>query len=307
MATEKRGEMASAERAARVKRFIISARNGKEDEIVKMMDEDDMREGEQEELLVVACDEGTGETALMAAAGVGSAACVDLLLQRGAVWNAQDRRGKCAGEYAIDSEHYPIAESILGHAVKCELILGAVQRAACGARDASEASARNLAYLQGEVAYIDPTASATDGAARDQGDVRLVDGEGQGVMMGWETSIMEAHAESTFGAVGGGNEAGDISVLNVGYGLGIVDAAFQRRKPARHTIIEAHPTVIKRITDDGLEDGAGGVRVIHARWQDACASLASEGPPQFDIIFWCVDSVPYKVSNKIVSIAKIGG
>jgi len=32
-----------------------------------------------------------------------------------------------------------------------------------------------------------------------------------------------------------------LSVLNVGFGLGLMDEALQKYKPAHHTIVEAHP------------------------------------------------------------------
>ena len=55
---------------------------------------------------------------------------------------------------------------------------------------------------------------------------------------------MEAHAEAV--CSGGGGD-----VLNVGFGMGIVDAAIQRRRPRSHTIVEAHPDVHRRMLDTG--------------------------------------------------------
>ena len=54
---------------------------------------------------------------------------------------------------------------------------------------------------------------------------------------------MEAHAEAVCSAGG--------DVLNVGFGMGIVDTAIQRRRPRSHTIIEAHPDVHRRMLDTG--------------------------------------------------------
>ncbi len=48
-------------------------------------------------------DETTGTSALMVAAGTGSLQMVQLLLGQGAPWNALDRQGRCAGDYAVDS------------------------------------------------------------------------------------------------------------------------------------------------------------------------------------------------------------
>lgn len=36
-------------------------------------------------------------------------------------------------------------------------------------------------------------------------------------------------------------------VLNVGFGLGLVDRAIQSNQPRSHTIIEAHPDVLRKV------------------------------------------------------------
>lgn len=36
-------------------------------------------------------------------------------------------------------------------------------------------------------------------------------------------------------------------MLNVGFGLGLVDNAIQSNHPASHTIIEAHPDVLHKV------------------------------------------------------------
>ena len=36
-------------------------------------------------------------------------------------------------------------------------------------------------------------------------------------------------------------------VLNVGFGLGLVDRAIQSNHPTSHTIIEAHPDVLRKV------------------------------------------------------------
>ena len=71
-------------------------------------------------------------------------------------------------------------------------------------------------------------------------DDLLRDHAGFAVMMPWETPLMEAHAEFVCRAAGG-------TILNVGFGMGIVDAAIQKRGPhKRHVIVEAHPQVVER-------------------------------------------------------------
>ncbi|EOD15114.1 hypothetical protein EMIHUDRAFT_246103 [Emiliania huxleyi CCMP1516] len=58
---------------------------------------------------------------------------------------------------------------------------------------------------------------------------RLVDAAGCAVMMRWETPLMEAHADFVCAESRG-------KVLNVGHGMGIVDAAISRHSPRLHVI-----------------------------------------------------------------------
>jgi len=78
-------------------------------------------------------DESTGRSPLMAAAEKGHLDICNLLLEHGAPWNAVDRRGRCAGNYATDAEHWDIVNLLVEHATKAELILGASMRSMKGA------------------------------------------------------------------------------------------------------------------------------------------------------------------------------
>jgi len=42
--------------------------------------------------------------------------------------------------------------------------------------------------------------------------------------------------------------SGGGDVLNVGFGLGLVDTAIQSNNPRSHTIIEAHPDVLRKVS-----------------------------------------------------------
>lgn len=42
--------------------------------------------------------------------------------------------------------------------------------------------------------------------------------------------------------------SGGGDVLNVGFGLGLVDMAIQSKNPRSHTIIEAHPDVLRKVS-----------------------------------------------------------
>jgi protein arginine N-methyltransferase 2 len=84
-------------------------------------------------------------------------------------------------------------------------------------------------------------------------------------MMGWETPLMKVHADIICPRDG-------LRILNVGFGLGIIDLEIQQKKPASHTIIEAHPDVYRKMIQDGW-DKIEGVKIIFGRWQDVLDQL----------------------------------
>lgn len=69
-------------------------------------------------------------------------------------------------------------------------------------------------------------------------------------------------------------------MLNVGFGLGIIDGYIAELAPARHTIVEAHPDVLAHMAARGWTHRPG-VSVVPGRWQDVIADL---GP--FDGVFF---------------------
>lgn len=69
--------------------------------------------------------------------------------------------------------------------------------------------------------------------------------------------MIKAHAELLC------REKGD--VLNIGFGLGLIDTAIQEYHPRIHTIIEAHPDVYRKMLEDGWDKNPG-VKIIHARF-----------------------------------------
>ncbi|KAE8657059.1 Detected protein of confused Function [Hibiscus syriacus] len=93
------------------------------------------------------------------------------------------------------------------------------------------------------------------------------------VMMAWEKSLMEAHAKAV--CTGGGN------ILNVGFGMGLVDTTIQQYGPATHTIVEAYPEVYERM----LQIGWGkkdNMKIIFGRWKDVLSQLDSYDGIFFD-------------------------
>lgn len=116
---------------------------------------------------------------------------------------------------------------------------------------------------------------------------KLVDAEANGVMMAWETSIMRASVDSLLPASSSGSGDGGPKILNIGFGMGIIDGMFVEARPARHHIIEAHPEVLAHIASSPdcrfgpAWEAAGpepGAHKVHAgRWQDVVPQLLEAG------------------------------
>lgn len=73
---------------------------------------------------------------------------------------------------------------------------------------------------------------------------KILDADANGVMMSWETPIMARTTELLAPSPG-------LRILNIGFGLGIIDRLFAATKPLAHHIIEAHPGVIARLRSSG--------------------------------------------------------
>ena len=113
---------------------------------------------------------------------------------------------------------------------------------------------------------------------------RLVDAEGGAVMMGWEDGLMRHHAAALRQRL----DDGPASVLNVGFGLGLIDEALQREwrgvRGFTHTIIEAHPDVLRHARSLGWHERPG-VTLLAGRWQEAVPALLAGGA-SFDAVFY---------------------
>lgn len=216
-----------------------------------------------------------GATPLMLAAQNGHADVVAALLSAGAAWNLLDFGGHCAGEHAGSRE---VAATIMQFAVEMEeLLIERGEEEEGGDEEEEEGEEReSREYLSSRLTYDDAAPSGP----------RLLDANGDAVMMGWETPIMERHADELL-LGGGGSRRGPEppatataaakSVLNVGFGLGIIDRELRHHQrhgqsapPRRHVIVEAHPDVLARIDAEGWPQ-MQGVTVLRGRWEDVLA------------------------------------
>jgi len=107
----------------------------------------------------------------------------------------------------------------------------------------------------------------------------LHDGDNDAVMMEWERPLMNLHA-SVICKEGQKN----LNVLNVGFGMGIIDGYLQSYEPSKHYIMEAHPDVLKKMDADGW-DTKENVTIMRGRWQDTFQTVIDSGV-RFDGIFF---------------------
>ena len=215
-------------------------------------------------------DNTTGKSPLMVASAKGHLDCVKLLLNEGAPWNAIDRRGQCAGDYATTAEHWDIVNFIVDFATKAELVLGAAIRANGGElmpkvkTSVEEEPCTKPDYLQHRLQF---TSDA------------ILDSDQDAVMMEWERPLMEAHAQIMM------ENSNNQTVMNIGFGMGIIDGILQdQHKPKLHVIVEAHPDVYQKMVQEGWTKKPN-VRVEFGKWQDVLPKLVKEGIT-LDAIFY---------------------
>lgn len=195
--------------------------------------------------------DGDGVTPLMHAAKLGHAGVVECLLAAGAPWNALCPANLSAGDFAMDSGHQKAFDVLLNAGIQAELVLGTISRRVDKKDDKRD-------YLEDRVTFSED---------------KLMDSNSKAIMMAWEKPLMEAHAKAV--CAGGGH------ILNIGFGMGLVDTAIQQYSPVTHTIIEAHPQVYDRMIRTGWGEKES-VKIIFGRWQDVLSQLESYDGIFFD-------------------------
>jgi len=133
-------------------------------------------------------NEATGASALMIAASTGNLKMVSVLLANGSPWNALDRCGKCAGEYALDGSHQECVDALVSAGVAAELMFGAIDR---GVKSKSLLVASPESSSSSSDAGYDAHFPAVPGQYLDDRGVRydgenLLDSANDAVMMAWE-------------------------------------------------------------------------------------------------------------------------
>lgn len=251
-----------------------------------------------------------GWSALHFAAEGGHLEAVNLLLRHGALWNAVDAHGYTAAQVAWSMNHERCYQAIFDEGVRQTLLLNALQSqdddeemvetdgtavtSADGTRMILKPSSRDVAndtekYLSTKLRFVPDSL----------GQVRCLDEDNNMVMAPWETDIMRTTASLLCE-----NQPEGFTVLNVGFGLGIIDTLIQTYEPKRHVIIEAHPDAIAYAKSLGF-DKMEGVELFEGRWEDWVRDSDDEEAVQrmmelgsFDAVYWDTYSQDYKDVKK---------
>ncbi|CUM56608.1 unnamed protein product [Debaryomyces tyrocola] len=115
-----------------------------------------------------------------------------------------------------------------------------------------------------------------------------------GVMMSWETDLMRMGCDSLLkGASIDGEIDNEVNLLNIGFGMGIIDTMINNKNPTKQYICEAHPDVLAKLRHDGWYEKPNVV-ILEGRWQEQLNKLLSEGNVFFNGIYYDTYSEHYE-------------
>ncbi|KAM0796622.1 arginine N-methyltransferase-like protein [Usnea florida] len=246
-----------------------------------------------------------------------AAKTMKLLLQNGAIWNDVDKTNETPGCLALRLGLRVLYEIMVDAGVRAEMLLNRLdeyEQLAGGDDDEDEGqgsdgdadkdvevdgqsdglqqglddSTENSSAINNED-YLQSTLCFQDG--------RILDSAGNGVMMAWETDIMQRSADLLVTRPG-------LRVLNIGHGMGIIDTFFQDKHPSAHHIIEAHTGVQERMRTDGWYNKQN-MTIHEGRWQDVVPKIIEQGI-LFDAIYFDTFAEDYKALRDFFSDCIIG-
>ncbi|KAL6403368.1 arginine N-methyltransferase 2 [Ilyonectria robusta] len=231
----------------------------------------------------------------------------------GAIWNDVDSNNETPGCVALRLGRKSLYNLCVDAGVRAELlfaIMGDYEELSSGEEDGdedmeqdateetanAEAGADDVAVVVDEPKFVPPDANEKTVTSEEYlkskltyDEAKLVDSDLNGVMMAWETDIMRRSVAAMIPDSAPGKR-----VLNIGFGMGIIDGMLADLKPARHHIIEAHPSVLEHLSQpdskfgpewekSGPEEGA--FKVHQGKWQDVLPQLLADGEV-YDAIYF---------------------
>ncbi|TDL24307.1 arginine methyl transferase [Rickenella mellea] len=239
-------------------------------------------------------DEEDGTSCLHAVAFIEDQKLIEYLIEKGAVWNAVDNLGITAGDICLSLNNEPCYRIICDAGIRSEYMLSLL--ASRGLQPEAQSSLllrSNDATAAGSSSefFSSRLRFTTDTNGQ---EICFVSAGGQeiGVMMGWEREIMR---ETVKQLCEDNVKSEGLNVLNVGFGLGIIDSLFQSlaRPPKNHCIIEAHPDVLLHMRTNGWYDRPG-VTIFEGKWQNYMESEQLLGFGGFDVVYTDTFSESYQ-------------
>ncbi|KAN0121763.1 arginine N-methyltransferase 2 [Hyaloscypha variabilis] len=240
---------------------------------------------------------------------------IEELFFSGAIWNDLDKNDETPGCLAWRLGQKELYQMCVNAGVRAEMLLGLMGGYEVLAGEDSEEE--EIEEVEGENAggenganghtnteehelAVGPAEEVLEAEKRDVNsedylkseltftDTALLDEDSNGVMMAWETDIMRRSVDLLLPGLPPGKR-----ILNIGFGMGIIDRMFADTKPATHHIIEAHPAVLAKLQQPDSEFGEkweksaseGRYKVHAGKWQDVCPLLLQAGEI-YDVIYF---------------------
>ncbi|KZT28948.1 hypothetical protein NEOLEDRAFT_1057035 [Neolentinus lepideus HHB14362 ss-1] len=250
-------------------------------------------------------DDEEGISALHAAAYVQDEHLIQVLIEKGATWNLVDKLGNTAGDIALSFNNAACYELIRNAGIRSELLLAHLSSNSSLATSTLLLKSADASAIGSTSAFLSsPLEFKTDEYDQEICVVTVAKDDGEpeevGVMMGWERPIMQETVQRLCGDHPKLNSG--LRILNVGFGLGIIDTFFQSLPvaPAQHTIIEPHPSVLAHMRGKGWYTKSG-VQVLEGTWQDKLEEIISAGE-KFDVVYTDTFSEDYAELHKFFKL-----
>lgn len=239
---------------------------------------------------------------------------MNVLFEYGAGWNFLDYENKTVGDLLLlngQPKDGPLYQRLVEAGVGAELLLRKIddnniqflddydiekEEGHCLVDHAEEIANDNISDNSNENTDNDATAgdqmTYLNTELEYTKDSLVTKNNRDGVMMEWEDQIMKLAADTLFSspALETNNDA---VVLNIGFGMGIIDTYIQTKSPKLHYICEAHPDVLAKMRKDGWYDKPDVV-ILEGRWQDTLNRLLDQGDVFFDGIYYDTFSEHYQ-------------
>lgn len=232
-----------------------------------------------------------------------------MLFEYGAGWCLVDAEGNTPGCLLVKRglKHTDLYEQIVDAGVRAELLLRKVE---CNVEFVEQGNDDAQVEEQGTQPHVESVETETKAeCATDPADSQeaylsaklryekgalVTEEQKDGVMMDWETDLMKRGCDTIFkGAYVDGKLDDEVAVLNIGFGMGIIDSFIAEKQPTKHYICEAHPDVLAKMKKDGWYDRPNVV-VLEGTWKEQLDKLLSQGNIFFNGVYYDTFSEHYE-------------